>query len=262
MTDLYGGEQLPALAALQLDGRVPRAPDKALDAIASYLHAVLETRIGAQWRVVHPGSKGVVVETFTVRPQECVVNPAQLPALFVWRGSFDAKREAEDYLTKRTQLGIMWLLWWPDPLKRERYLPFQGLVAKAIHESLARGRHPAWVVPGDATAGAATRGSVLVDQAGLLMPIDAISGQLVDVSLDPDKGGNPVAYKALSITATITERLVRDPSLFTVPTISTSDPQNGNAGTGLEAAALDLTVGQSNDADFTGNTTEQLKPQP
>jgi hypothetical protein len=261
MTDIYGAEALPAPASLQLDGRVPRAADRALDAIASYLQAVLEARIGAQWATVYAGSKGVVIETFTVRPQECTINPAQLPALFVWRGSFQATREAEDYLTTRTQLGIMWLLWWPDPLKRERYLPFQGIVSKAIHESLARGRHPAWVVPGDATPGAATRGSVLVDHAGLLMPIDAISGQLVDVSIVGSKDAPPVDYKALSITATITERMVRDPALFTVPIISTSDPQNGNPGSGLEPAALDLFVSQSNDDTF-DNTTEQLKPQP
>lgn len=257
MADTYGAEQLPSADALVSDKRGRRAPDRALDAIAAYLKAVLPERLGALWAQVAPGEV-LIRETFTARPQDCLVTQAQLPALFIWRGRSTKTREAEDYLTSSTQLGLMWLLWWQDPLKRERYLPMQGIVAKAIHETLARGRHPAWVVRGDTTPGAATRGSVLVQQAGLLEPIREIQDDFVDVSLDPDNSGVPVRYKALSLTIPIVERMTRDPELFTVPSISTSDSDNANPGAGHPySGALDLTVTHQ-----ATNPIEQLKPQP
>jgi hypothetical protein len=251
MTDIYGGLALPAVAG-EFAGK---ALDPALDAITSYLQAVLPVRLGAAWASVAP-REDIVRTVCTVNPRDCLVAPQMLPALFVWRGPAQMTREAEDYLITRTQLGCTWLLWWDEPLKRERRLPFQGAIVKAIHESLCRGRHPAWVVPGDTTRGAATRGSVLQQQAGLLEPFGAMSAAEIDIMLE-QKGGTAVAYKALSLTIPIAERMERDPTLFTVPTISTSDPQNGNVGTDIEPAALDLTVLQSPD-----NTTEQLKPQP
>lgn len=256
MTDIYGAEALPSASDLVTAKRGHRAPDRALDAIADYLQAVLPVRVGSVWNAVAPGEQ-LVAETFTCRPQDTLVNASQLPGLFLWRGPFQQTREAEDYLITRTRLGLMWLLWWQDPLKRERYFPMQGIVSKAIHEALARGRHPAWVVPGDTTEGAATRGSVLVAQAGLLEPIKDISGDLIDVTIGPD-GAQPVTYKALSLTVQIAERMTRDPALFTVPTISTSDPDNANAGAGFpNPGALGLTVTQQD-----SNPIEQLKPQP
>lgn len=257
MTDTYGADPLPSTDELLDDKRVVRAPDRALDAIASYLKAVLPERLGALWAQVAPG-EDLIRETFTARPQDCLIAPSQLPALFIWRGRSQKTREAEDYLTSRTQLGLTWLLWWQDPLKRERYLPMQGIVAKAIHDTLTRGRNPAWVVLGDATAGAATRGSVLVQQAGLLEPIRDIQDDFVDVSLDPGNTGNPTRYKAISITVPIAERMVRAPELFTVPTINTATPNNANPGAGFPyPGSLDLTVTQQDT-----NPIEQLKPQP
>jgi hypothetical protein len=258
MTDTYGAEPLPTTDGLASDWRKgERSPDRALDAIASYLQAVLPARIGPLWEQVAPGNQ-LIAETFTVRPQDVLLAPRQLPALFIWRGRFTQTREAEDYLVTRTQLGCMWLLWWSEPTKRERYLPFQGALAKAIHESLCRGRHPAWVVPGDTTPGAALRGSVLVQQAGLMEPIREISGDQVDVSLDPEKTGTPVHYKAFSLTIPIVERMTRDAALFTVPSIDTSAPDNANPGAGFPyPGALDLTLTQQ-----TSNPIEVLKPKP
>lgn len=257
MADTYGADALPATGELISDRRITRSPDRALDAICSYLQAVLPVRLGPLWSQVAPG-EDLIRETFTANPQNCMVTQSKLPGLFVWRGRSTKVREAEDYLTSRTQLGLMWLLWWQDTTKRERYLPFQGILGKAIHETLTRGRHPAWVVPGDTTPGAATRGSVLVAQAGLLEPIREIQEDFVDVALDPEKTGNPCHYKALSLTIPIAERMTRDPLLFTVPSIDTADPDNANPGAGFpQPGVMVLTVTQQD-----SNPIEQLKPQP
>lgn len=257
MTDLYGAQPLPAPQAVNFAKRGDHAPDRALDAIASYLQATLVAQLGASWRSIAPGNE-LVAETFTIDPADAMVNPGQLPALFVWRGPVSFSREAEDYLTARTAVNITWLLWWDGPLKRERYLPFQGQLMLAVHAMLTRGRHPSWVVPGDATPGAATRGSVLVQQAGLVEPIRDMRSQSVDVALDPGKTGTPVRYKALALTVPIAERMARDPALFTVPSIDTSNPDNANPGAGFpQPGALDLTLTQQDT-----NPIEQLKPLP
>lgn len=251
MTDTYGATDLPDDSAQFAAGY----HDPVLRSIGGYLSAVLTAKLGTAWGSVAPGEQ-LIKHVFSVKPQEAMVSAATLPGLFVWRGAFTQQREADDYLITRTQLGLMWLLWWDEPLKREKRLPFQGVVTKAIHSALTRGRDPAWVVPGDTTEGAATRGSVLVEQAGLWEPIERITGSEADVTLDPERSGNSVAYKALSLTIQIAERMTRDPALFSVPTISTTDPANANPGAGFpQPAALDLTVLQSDD-----NTTEQLQP--
>lgn len=250
MTDFYGAEALPATPG----AFGQKAPDKALDSILAYLAAVLPVLAGDRWAAIAPRTK-VVESTYTSHPKDLIVNSNHLPGLFAWRGRFKQDREAEDYLITRTELGLMWLLWWDGPAKREIYLPFQGIVTKAIHSALARGRHPSWAVAGDTEPGAAERGSVLKDQMGLVEPIEKMNGDLVDITLD--LGGNAVRYKAWTVNVMIAERMVRDPALFSVPTISTTDPDNANPGGGYpQPAALDLTVAQGED-----NTIEQLQPQ-
>lgn len=250
MADTYGGLELP-MPQGELGAR---APDKALDAIGSYIKAVGEYLLGAAWSAVAPG-EALIKNVFTVRPDDALINPnANLPGLFLWRGPSQQSREGDDYLINRTQVGCTWLIWWDQPLKREILLPFQGAFTNAVHSALGRGRHPAWVVPGDATAGAATRGSVLMQQAGLFEPLDRITSNEIEVSLDPERTGNVVRYKALSLTIPIAERAFRDPALFCVPTISTVDPDNASPPGNPEPAALDLTVSQAD------NTIDQLKP--
>jgi hypothetical protein len=261
VSDTYGALELP-MATGDFGGK---AVDPALDAITSYLLAVLPARLGAAWDSVAPGEQ-LIKSTLTVSPKDSLIAPAMLPALFVWRGAFQQTREADDYLVTRTQLGCMWLLWWDSPLKREKRLPFQGAVTKVIHEALARGRNPAWIAPSDRALIAAgtdptdiaSRGSVLLEHAGLFEPIEKINGSEMDVVLDQERSGQPVAYKALSLTIQIAERMARDPAIYSVPSVNTTDPDNANAGAGFsEAAALDLTVAQGDD-----NTIRQLQPAP
>jgi hypothetical protein len=251
MTDVYGGINLPATP-----GEFSKAAvDPALSAIGSYLQAVLTGKLGAAWATVAPGQK-IVASVYNVRPQDALTKTSDFPALFLWRGPFTQTREGEDYLITRTQLGLLWLLWWDKPTKREIQLPFQGMVAKAIHSALTRGRDPLWIAAGDTNVDNATRGTPLFSTAGLYEPLRDMSGNETDITLDPEKSGNPVSYKALSLTIPIAERMRRDPALFSVPSISTSDPDNVNVDAGYpEAAALQLTVEQSED-----NTIEQLQP--
>lgn len=257
MTDFYGAQPLPATDGVSVAKRGDHARDRALDAIAGYLKATLVSQLGSVWEAIAPSNE-LVAETFTIDPADALVNPAQLPALFVWRGPASFTREAEDYLTARTPVNIVWLLWWDGPLKRERFLPFQGQLMLAAHSLLTRGRHPSWVVAGDTTPGAATRGSVLVQQAGLVEPIREMRSQPLDVALDPGKTGTPVRYKALSLTVPIAERMARDPALFTVPSIDTANPDNANPGAGFPyPGAMGLTLTQQDT-----NPIEQLKPQP
>lgn len=251
MTDLYGGCALPATPG----DFGQDAADKALDAIGAYLGAVLEVQLGAAWGAVAP-NEPLIRGVRKVNPANALTNNNHLPALYLWRGRSQRTRYADDYLIARTQVTCLWLLWWDSPTKREQRMPFQGAFTHAAHSALARGRHPAWIVPGDTVAGAATRGSVLVQQAGLFQPIDDLETQEIEIALDPEKTGNPVHYKALSLSFVIAERMFRDPALFSVPTISTSAPNNANPGAGYpDAAALDLTVKQVDD-----NPIEQLKP--
>lgn len=248
--DKYGGLELPMPQGQLGD----KAVDKALDAIGGYIKAVAEYNLGAAWAAVAPSERALVRTVFTVKPDDALINPAQLPGLFLWRGSSQSNREGEDYLITRTQVSCLWLIWWDEPLKREKRLPFQGAFTLHAHAALAKGRHPAWLVPGDTTDGASYRGSVLVKQAGLFQPIDQLATTEIEVVLDPEKTQQPVRYKALSLTFQIAERMFRDPAGWASAT-STATPNNATPAY-PQAAALDLTLTQG------GSELDLLKPQP
>lgn len=250
--DKYGGLELP-MPQPEFGGK---APDKALDAISAYLQAVLPALIGAAWASVCPGEE-LVKTVFTVKPDDALINPAQLPGLFLWRGPSRSTREGEDYLINRTQVSCLWLIWWDSPLKREKVLPFQGAITLAAHAALAKGRHPAWIVPGDDPSdatGVSYRGSVLLMQAGLFAPLDELTTNEIDVVLQPNREAEPVKYKALQLTFQIAERMFRDPAGWASAT-RTADPQNATP-SHPQAAALEMLLTQG------GNELEQLKPPP
>lgn len=250
MTDTYGAFTVPATQG-DFGGR---AVDPALDSIAAYLKAVMPALVGDAWSAIAPGET-LIKTVFTVRPEDALVNANHLPGLFVWRGKSKKTREAEDYLISRTQVTALWLLWWDSPVKREKRMPFQGAFTNIAHVALSRGRHAAWVVPGDTVDGVSYRGSVLAQQAGLFEPINDLDTQELDVALDPEHSGQQVRYKALSLVFTIAERMFQDPAGWASAT-STTDPNNATPPDFPQPAALDLTLSQAD------NALELLKPKP
>src|SRR5688500_15130499 len=200
MADTYGGLPFPIPAG----DFGATARDPALEAICSYLTAVIQSKCSVAWAAIAPGEKAVVASAWWTHPDHVLLNPGQLPALFVWRGRATRTRLSDDILRAVTPLNILWLLYRQQAVKREIWAPFQVSVANVIHASLAKGRDPAWVVAGDTTANAATRGSVLIKQAGIEHEIADCMTEEVPITLSTD-GGEPQVHRALSVTCEIIE---------------------------------------------------------
>lgn len=234
MTDFYGAISIPSEPAEDF-------VDPLTHYIGSYLTAVLPALVGDSWARIAPG-QDLVRRFFTADPAEVLFNESALPALFVWRpdSEHSIERLADDLHVTTSNVRIFWLQAHDTSPKRERRMQFAGPLSKAVHVALIEGRHPAWVMPGDADATASTRGSLLMTWAGLIRPPE-VRSQTLPVTMQVD-GGEPVTYQAVVFTVRCTERLTRTAlghSRRQDPTIT---------------SALDLTVDQD------GNEVLSLLP--
>jgi hypothetical protein len=235
MTDIYGATSLPAVADDEF-------VDPLTYYIASYLQAALNAQLGQAWSRLAPG-KDVVRRFYTANPEQVLFNESATPALFVWRPESEHSTEkvADDYHVTTSTLRAHWLQPHDSSLKRERRMQFAGPLSKAVHSALIEGRHPAWVVPGDADETSATRGSLLMTWAGLLRPPE-VRSQTLPVTFQIDDG-EPVTYQAIFFSIKCVEPLTR----------------SRLARSGLNptiVSGLELTVDQD------GNEIESLIPTP
>ncbi len=166
MSDSLGALHLPAPAptVYPVDERTPAPGDPALELVGSFVATALQAELGAAWAALSSekpdivdavdGSRdgtGPVRRVIFSDPRDGYFEPADLPALFVWRSAYQAYvRAAADAYRRRTTITIAWM---PpradeDPQRRERD-PFVNAVSAALHKVLLERRHPAWVAAED-----------------------------------------------------------------------------------------------------------------
>lgn len=199
-TDTFGGITLPIPA--------PTAGQPVSDPFlyyaTAYLQAVVNAKGTAAWQAVKPG--GLPISTvFTHDPEQVVFNERTLPALYMWREGSTKTPEwiGEDILVQYDRIRILWVF--PNDQQANRRIrePIVNGLVKLIIYAIEIGRDPAWVVPGDTYADAATAGSILWRYA----PLVAINftswkrGALIIPMLD----SRPKTYESVEMTAELSE---------------------------------------------------------
>lgn len=226
MANEFGGVSFPAA----LPGEEQAVTDPALDYTLAYLKAVLNADMGRAWGAVCPGSK-VVRHTMAEDPERCEFVDNWCPALFLWAGDRNPLEQmADDWLVDTRPLRLLWIFR-PAARQQQRLRePFINGFGKTIAMALRLGRHPSWVVDGDTDPYAATRGSVLTDQANL---IDAklLYYERADLRIQLENGGHLRPYEGIFASLRVRERLFIDPATY-----------GGNVDGTTATAALELDV--------------------
>jgi len=225
MSDAVGILSLPVAAPLvsPLDERTLAPGDPALVQIGSFLATVLQADCGAAWEALDTGrpnqpgaidgvraGQNVVRRVYFSDPRLGYFEPAELPALFVWRAPrADHRRFRAD--TYRRFWSVM-VAWVPppteaDPQRRERDT-FGAAVLSSLHRAITFGRHRAWV-----------RDEDLADETGLLAdPVATATSETTIATFDgglasfPLTPGRPVQ---ISTSAAVGAYNTTDPILVT-----------------------------------------------
>lgn len=138
--------------------------DTALVRLASFAAAVLQADCGDAWAALSSGKptiEGAIDGTadgltaarraFFSDPRRGYFEPADLPALFVYRGAqYGSRWLAADIQRMASQIVIAWVM--PpaeEDLQRRERDSFVHAVRAAMHEALTMRRHRAWVIDSD-----------------------------------------------------------------------------------------------------------------
>lgn len=173
MSDAIGLSWLPAVEpATAMKGltRVvtDRAPgDPALVTLGSYLATVMQSQLNDAWLKLHTSSAvtltgsidgtrdgvGVVRDVYFHDPSDGALVSANLPALFVYRGTKQPaqfKRIAADAHRRIQPISCTWVAAPVDiSRQRENIDPFVNSVNGSMHFALTWKRHPSWVIAAD-----------------------------------------------------------------------------------------------------------------
>jgi len=185
------------------------AGDPALDAIAGYLQAVLNSQVQPAWSSdliglgVAAGQR-VVESVMTTDPANGAFQKEDMPILFVWRGDRISEQWTDDLVRVQSTVNLLWVTRPADQARRAARTPIFNTVAAAITRALYLGRDPAWVDPADTDPDASSLGSVLITRAGLsewpvLTPAQA---QSLTIQIDESE---PRPYWAVSGSIKIAE---------------------------------------------------------
>ncbi len=164
MSDLFGLLELPA---------APAPPDTAvtdplLDMLLSFMTAVLNADLGRAWADIAAADPDPVSVVFTHDPDLESFDTNATPALYAWRGPDGGHgKYAQDVVADDSSIQCLWV---PPPVGQEdRALrePIRNGIKKSLKAAFQKGRHPAWVIPGDDYYDPATGGSVLLKHARL-----------------------------------------------------------------------------------------------
>jgi hypothetical protein len=146
MPDRFGALPLPLPAVTGPAG------DPALDVLGSYLAAVLSAELGHAWAPLAPG-RPVVRRVFPHSVAKRRFVKEDLPSLFLFRsGTGQCQQYTIDaYLRTQTVL-VQWVF--PPALNEHQTDrdPFVNAIGSVLERAINRGRHAAWVVPGDLAA--------------------------------------------------------------------------------------------------------------
>jgi hypothetical protein len=225
MADTLGLLTLPAPAPVG----TAAVGDPALSTLGAFLQAALNRLLAPAWATVCPGRDPV--EFVYCHDPQTLFDEERLPALYMWRRSWDPE-QADDGRIKRTSLIAIW--WITEPGSSELLAkrdPIMNAADAAIALALRRGRDPSWIVAGDTDPMAATMGSLLVAQAGFDEVHSGPSTPLGRTLSFQDSDGREVSIPGLITTITVVESLELDTTF------------------GLYPAAVDQDIYQRQDED-------------
>lgn len=167
MSDALGLLDLPAPAPVVYppQDRTLAPGDPALVQLASFVATVLQHDLGDAWAALSPGKPAITDaidgtrdgdtaarRCFFSDPRRGYFEPADLPALFIYRGPQSTSQWlVADCQRLRSQVVVAWLA--PpadvDPQRRQRDAFMQAIRA-SLHVALTQRRHAAWVRPDEA----------------------------------------------------------------------------------------------------------------
>jgi hypothetical protein len=215
MTDTFGATSLP-IANVARSGGLPTEPigDPAMATLLAWARAVLTAEVGPAWADLAPGEPVVrCVHFHDPRAEDFAVQ--RLPALFAYREAGRFGKADDGRWTEERPTTLLWVY----PPGSDDKMPARRGVAvalgRALHEALGplNGRHPSWVVTGDADPFAAVYGSSLLDHGGFEeIRLDATRTAQVEVA--------DATFEAISLDLICREVWYRAPKL-TGSTITT-----------------------------------------
>lgn len=209
MADQFGALQLP-VPVVTPSGSLG---DPALDAISSYLSAVITRDCGQAWTVLVGAGQPIIQTVSTTNPENGAFQKEDMPILFVWRPADGDLSEqwTDDLIRVTTKLSLLWITRPADQPRRAVRTPMGNAVAAAIRRALYVGRDPAWVDPLDPDLDARSLGSVLMTRAGLSEWPELITckPQSIMIQLDESEAR---PYWAVGGSIEIAEVLVQDPA--------------------------------------------------
>lgn len=209
MSDTSGAITLPV--AIPLSGEP--ASDPVLGTLLSYLMAVLEADVGDVWRRLEAGSPGPAAFGYPHNPTSSSFSERNLPALYMWRdGVPEVRQTTQDWDTSVSTIKALWIM--PsasDEQARERE-PILNGVSTAVRRAISRGRHPAWVVPGDDYYDPDEFGSSLAHQTGHV-DLRYKLGVRTRVRIEDYDGKSVSEFDAIELQLSLTERTDYDATL-------------------------------------------------
>lgn len=180
--------------------------DPALVHIASFAATALQSDCGAAWSALSPGKPNIIgaidgTRTGTSAARRCFYenprlgyfDPADLPALFVYRGGETTQNKlTSDKDQNESTINIAWL---PpradeDTQRRERDT-FHHAISTSLRLAFRNGRHPAWVIDVDLADADGLRTSFATSTS--IASVTTFNGALA--------GQTMVAARPISITA-------------------------------------------------------------
>lgn len=187
MADDFGALALPA--PVPADGAT--VTDPCLDTLLAFCQAVLTADVSAAWAHVCPGKQPAEF-LFTHNPTERSFNANKLPALYLYRTTGTPEWMADDFHAVVSKLRLQWVF--PKvPQERQRLRdPIINGLSKSLTRALWRGRHPAWVVPGDLAQPTAIKLAVATSTSAQSYSGAALNGAV---------GAGPI-YAARSVSVT------------------------------------------------------------
>lgn len=210
MADQFGAVQFPVPAPASKSDSVS---DPALDKLGGYLQAVLNANLNTAWHSVTPGGRDFIENVIVQDPQDGLFNESQLPALFLWRVSFTSERISDDWTETTTDVNALWVPQTADQARRALRSQIINGLEKNITHWLRRGRHPAWIDPGDTSANVTTDGSVLIARARFLRWPKLMSLKPNKLTIEKDEGVKPARYPGALAVIRIFEKNSWDPAL-------------------------------------------------
>lgn len=207
MADNLGRLAIPA------SGTDPVIGDPALYYLGNFLGDVINDHLSEAWLAAFaPNAVGAVADR--IKPIKKVIvddpsqgefNEADLPALFLFRSSWDSEIQGEEWIVRRTQLRAQWVFPTAPQAPQALRSNFGNALSASLHRAVELGRHPSHIVAGDTDPRAPTEGTFIYAPA-YVNPVSLVfnGARPMLLALAMDRGPKR-AYPAIDMTLSLSE---------------------------------------------------------